>query len=312
MEGTRYFRHCGETGRLGDFWPGSSKEKALVSLLSQTLEHRSHGFEKLLLGIVREGLTYRRRTNPVTKSEILQLNELLKRVGFKFPDLWDPVFLDSLAEKRKPAQDVVPTKLPPNTIEFRRKLEALRSRYYALALELDRNAAGIAFQTFFHDLLDLFDLQPKPAFRLTGEEIDGDFLLDNETYLLEAKWEAARMSEAPLLVFREKIAARSHVTRGVFVAVNGYTEPCLDAITRRKQPNFFLIDGYDIAQVVEGRIDLPRLLREKLRMLAATGEDKQPRDTGSFGRDGLWLVAKLADRAHTFIFEWLAELRAEA
>ena len=43
-----------------------------------------------------------------------------------------------------------------------------------------------------------------------------------------------------------------------------------------------------------------------------TGEDKQPHDTDSFGRDDLPLVAKLADRAHTFIFERLAELRAES
>jgi len=32
-------------------------------------------------------------------------------------------------------------------------------------------------------------------------------------------------------------------------------------------------------------------------------------DTDSFGRDDLPLVAKLADQAHTFIFERLAELR---
>jgi hypothetical protein len=43
-----------------------------------------------------------------------------------------------------------------------------------------------------------------------------------------------------------------------------------------------------------------------------TGEDKQPHDTDSFGRDDLPLVAKLADRAHTFIFERLAGLKAEA
>ena len=34
-------------------------------------------------------------------------------------------------------------------------------------------------------------------------------------------------------------------------------------------------------------------------------------DTDSFGRDDLPLVAKLADQAHTFIFERLAELKAE-
>ncbi|OQB94404.1 MAG: hypothetical protein BWX86_01468 [Verrucomicrobia bacterium ADurb.Bin122] len=34
-------------------------------------------------------------------------------------------------------------------------------------------------------------------------------------------------------------------------------------------------------------------------------------DTDSFGRDDLPLVAKLADHAHTFIFEQLAKLKAE-
>ena len=42
------------------------------------------------------------------------------------------------------------------------------------------------------------------------------------------------------------------------------------------------------------------------------GEDKQLHDADSFGRDDLPLVAKLADRAHTFIFQRLAELKAEA
>ncbi|MBL9188322.1 MAG: hypothetical protein JNK23_12630 [Opitutaceae bacterium] len=34
-------------------------------------------------------------------------------------------------------------------------------------------------------------------------------------------------------------------------------------------------------------------------------------DTDSYGRDDLPLVAKLADQAHTFIFEQLAKLKAE-
>jgi hypothetical protein len=37
---------------------------------------------------------------------------------------------------------------------------------------------------------------------------------------------------------------------------------------------------------------------------------KQYHDTDSFGRDDLPLVAKLADQAHTFIFERLAELKS--
>lgn len=34
-------------------------------------------------------------------------------------------------------------------------------------------------------------------------------------------------------------------------------------------------------------------------------------DTDSYGRDDLPLVAKLADQAHTFIFEQLAKLKSE-
>ncbi|MBW8782911.1 MAG: hypothetical protein JF599_13640 [Verrucomicrobia bacterium] len=38
---------------------------------------------------------------------------------------------------------------------------------------------------------------------------------------------------------------------------------------------------------------------------------KNYRDTDSFGRDDLLLLAKLADQAHTFIFERRAELKSE-
>jgi hypothetical protein len=38
---------------------------------------------------------------------------------------------------------------------------------------------------------------------------------------------------------------------------------------------------------------------------------KNYHDTDSFGRDDLPLVAKLADQAHTFIFERLSELKSE-
>jgi hypothetical protein len=40
-------------------------------------------------------------------------------------------------------------------------------------------------------------------------------------------------------------------------------------------------------------------------------EARNYHDTDSFGRDDLPLVAKLADQAHTFIFERLAESKAE-
>ena len=40
-------------------------------------------------------------------------------------------------------------------------------------------------------------------------------------------------------------------------------------------------------------------------------ESKKFHDTDSFGRDDLLLLGKLADQAHTFIFDRLAELKSE-
>jgi len=42
------------------------------------------------------------------------------------------------------------------------------------------------------------------------------------------------------------------------------------------------------------------------------GEDKKLHDADSFGRDDLPLVAKLANDAHSFIFERLAEQKTES
>lgn len=254
---------------IAAFWPGGSKRKALVRLLTRTLEERPTLFEKLIVTIVREGLVYRTK-NPITKAEILALNDSIRKVGFKFPDLWDSGFLDALASKVATSAETSHSP-PAGQAEHRRKLDELRAQFYALATQKERQAAGTAFEQLLNPLFALFGLQPRLGYRVTGEQIDGSFVLDQEIYLLEAKWEATRMSEAPLLIFREKIAGKSNVSRGVFIAVNGFTSECLDAITRGKQPNFFLIDGSDLVPVFEGQIDLVILLREKLRLMAETG-----------------------------------------
>ncbi|RYD41652.1 MAG: hypothetical protein EOP85_12345, partial [Verrucomicrobiaceae bacterium] len=87
---------------VGEFWTGGSKEPALARLLEQTLKYKRNRFEELILKIVSEGIKYRRsKKNEVKEVEILAVNRVIKDVGFKFPDLWNPSFLASL--ERDPA-----------------------------------------------------------------------------------------------------------------------------------------------------------------------------------------------------------------
>ena len=120
-----------------------------------------------------------------------------------------------------------------------RELVQLREGFYRLAVEIDRNKAGLALEQLLNGLFAIFQLQPRLPFRVVGEQIDGSFELDGEIYLLESKWERHPLPEADLLVFRGKIEGKSAFTRGVFLALNDISLPARDAITRGKSPLFF-------------------------------------------------------------------------
>jgi len=264
---------------VGDFWQTGSKEPAIAALLERTLEHRRGLFEKLILSIVREGLKYCQKNNqPITEDEIKILNGLILEVGFKFPSLWDPSFLGALrADGHTRASELVEREISVQKThiseqsEFSNRRERLKAELYSLWTEYNRQQAGFKLEELLNDLFDLYGLNPRGPFRITGEQIDGSFELDNEIYLVEAKWESEKLSEAPLLIFRGKVEGKSSFTRGVFLSLSGYAETALKAITQGKQPNFFLMDGYDLSIVLEGQIQLDMLLRIKLRHLAEEG-----------------------------------------
>ncbi len=262
---------------VGDFWQGGSKEPAIASLIERTLDKRPNRFEPLVLIIVKHGMTYRgKQGQPIRREEIETLNGLLVEAGFKFPDLWDAAFLgslngDSAGRARDMAQSMQRVSDSSPSVPGAAELADLRSRFYQLEDDTDRQAAGLALEKLLNDLFNLSGLEPRQPFSVVGEQIDGSFQLDLETYLVEAKWVKEKISEGALLVFRGKVEGKSAFTRGVFISLNGFTSEALDAITRGKQPIFFLVDGYDLVTILEGQIELPALLRLKLRKLTEEG-----------------------------------------
>ena len=273
------FQTVAERVGVGQFWRGGSKEPAIATLLETTLERRRDLFEPLVLTIVREGLKYReKQNNPVTRAGIEILNGLILEVGFKFSSLWDQVFLGSLgARAPERAAELLRQEAVSERIQISQNAEKenqwaeFKSTFYRLAGENDRQSAGRSLENVLNGMFELSGLSPREPFRVTGEQIDGSFELDNEVYIVEAKWESAKLSEAPLMVFREKVHGKSTITRGILIAINGCTFQALDAITRGKQPNFCIVDGYDLSVVMEQSLGLPELLRAKVRRLAEEG-----------------------------------------
>ena len=273
------FRSVAEKVGVGDFWQPGSKLPMLTVLLERTLEFRRGRFEPLMVEIVRAGLTYRQKSSkPVTPEEIEKINGLILEVGFKFPDLWDPDFLACLradgttrATERIEQVRVAEKLRESERTQRSRELEALKKELLALHENPDRQQAGLQLEKILNRLFALHGLTPREPFRVTGEQIDGSFELDHEVYLLEAKWRQDPSPAADLYVFREKIEGKSKFTRGVFLSINGVSEDAADAITRGKQPNFFIIGGYDIMMLLEDNMDLSTFLRRRQRLLAEEG-----------------------------------------
>jgi hypothetical protein len=207
-------------------------------------------------------------------------------VGKLMSDLLDMIEADGPAKDacrlivgRLLGKNPVPTEKPiveikeqPSAHLIRSKeLAQLRETFHHLAIDSDRNKAGLALEQLLNRLFTIYQLQPRLPFRVIGEQIDGSFELDGEIYLLESKWEKHPLPEADLLVFRGKIEGKSAFTRGVFLALNDIALPARDAITRGKSPLFFVVNGYDLMMILSEAITLTDFLRKRFRLLAEEG-----------------------------------------
>ena len=250
---------------IGDLWVPGSKRPAIVQLLTSTLEHRRSYFTKLILAIVRQAMTYRRgKGNPLNRAEIDRLNSLLPGVEFKIPELLDPGFLHSFAQVQNEEQ-------PPSTAGT---LSAAKAQELAAHLieitQLDPQARGLRFEGFLNQLFAGFGLAPRGAFRLVGEQIDGSFKLQGQTYLVEAKWHGPKIGFADLMTFSGKVAGKASWSRGLFVSNSGFTADGLEAFSRGRQTNLICVDGLDLYEVLSRKVSLIDVLEEKARCAAET------------------------------------------
>lgn len=274
------FADAAQEARVAQFWSGGSKEPAITALLELTLDRQRGSFCRLIEAIVRAGLKYRaRKGSPMTRQDLAELNRLVLAFGFKIQSLWDPKFAASLPDAT-PHPSVAeaspqPREPSPTTI-LATNLKELLDRFLLLNSMDDRQRAGRDLERLLHDLFEVFELKPRGAFVVVGEQIDGSIVFDGNSYLVEAKWETGQVGLAPVMTFREKVSGKSSMTYGIFLSISGYTDGARDGITRGKQPNFLMLDGRHLYAVLNSEVDLIELLRDLRRELADKGRPYVP------------------------------------
>ena len=129
---------------------------------------------------------------------------------------------------------------------------------------------GYAFEKFLKDLFNAYDLSARAPFRLVGEQIDGSFELGHDIYLLEAKWTSVRVGADTLRAFNAKVEDKAKWSRGLMVSFSGFTSEGLSAFGRGN--SVVCMDGLDLHEVLEGRLDFATVLAAKVRQVAETGK----------------------------------------
>ena len=85
---------------LERYWLGGSKLPAITNFLRNTVESHRDTFCDFIVAVVREGIAYRLKKNPLKREEIDECNWTILKLQFKIPELHDRVFLDGLPSSR--------------------------------------------------------------------------------------------------------------------------------------------------------------------------------------------------------------------
>lgn len=245
---------------FGLVWKGGSKLPSIQDLLEQA-EKRAL-LIKVVEKVIQEGLKYRSKGGEqVTVGEIETLNSIMNKLGYRLPSLEDKRFIDSLGVSSSSKVSV-----------DRIKLSELATKYEQMKSNVDNQSRGYELQDLLVKIFELWKFKPRKPFRIVGEEIDGSFELDNEIYLLEARWRIKPSGSESLLTFYGKVLGKSEWSRGLFLSINGFTPEALEEIHKGKRINFIAMNGDELELVLYGKLDLSDLLRKKVRVSADEGK----------------------------------------
>lgn len=136
--------------------------------------------------------------------------------------------------------------------------------------DLEPHTRGYEFERFLKDLFNAFRLSARDPFKIVGEQIDGSFELDGETYLLEAKWLNKKVGVGELGAFHSKLDQKASWARGLFVSFGGFTDVGLQGFGRGRR--LVCMDGRDIHEALQRGIAIDRAISLKVRHAAETGD----------------------------------------
>jgi hypothetical protein len=251
------FPIAAQNADLYKFWSNdfSNKREMIRSLLTLTFLSEPENFSRLICEIVSLSIDRGR----ISDNEIQNLDKCLMRLGVRISELSELIDGELSEEKVR-----------YKTAVCKQTMESLKHKLLALE-ELEAKQRGLAFEKFLVDLFHHSDLAPRGSFKLIGEQIDGSFILDGTTYLVEAKWQQLKIGNLDLQGFAGKVSTKAQWTRGFYISYSGYSADGFIAF--QKSPTALIcMSGEELHYILKHALNFVEVLRRKVRHASETGE----------------------------------------
>lgn len=151
-----------------------------------------------------------------------------------------------------------------------KQIAVLRDRFAELGREPNAQRRGYEFERFLVELFRAFDIEYRASYRAGVEQIDGAFHHGGRDYLLEAKWQKLPPDANDLFDFAMKVTGKLDGTLGLVVSMVPPSTEILDYVSRQTRC-VLVMDGRDLALILEGKMTLPEALDLKSRRAAQEG-----------------------------------------
>lgn len=251
-------------------WQEPLKQES-VSILIDRMVARQDLFQNDLLRLIQEvgnfsdfsHLSYFDKDGSLTKRAKESVTKLRNQTKGYFDAIEE---LKKAEERRNANLEKVKT-----TMHFSQKLEELKTKFFEIAINTNKQQRGFQLEKLLNELFILFELSAKLSFKITGEQIDGAFTFDGTDFLLEAKWQKEPIPASELYAFGGKITNKLKNTLGLFISIDGFSKDGIETnnpITKQ----MILMDGEDLMLIFDGRIQLNEMILLKRQHASQTGE----------------------------------------
>jgi len=129
---------------------------------------------------------------------------------------------------------------------------------------------GYSFEKYLNNLFKSFGLDPHASYRTVFDQIDGSFILDGNTILIEAKYRTNAIPKDDLILFTQKIESKSHFSKGLFITYSRVDEKAIEYFTDRSS-RIVVLTVEELFIMCQNKISLQKVLQGKFRVLDERG-----------------------------------------